>query len=80
MLGRIKRYSQALGPGIVTGASHNDPAEISTYSIAGASAGYTFLTVARGCQIRSYGAGIMSWRSSAKVFSQYACQGSSTDR
>lgn len=36
-------YLRALGPGLITGASDNDPAGISTYSVAGARTGYTFL-------------------------------------
>ena len=42
MLG-VRDPLRSLGPGIVTGVSDNDPAGISTYSIAGASAGYAFL-------------------------------------
>lgn len=40
MMGRWKSYFRALGPGLVTGASDDDPAGVSTYSIAGASTGY----------------------------------------
>lgn len=40
---RWTRYLKALGPGLITGASDNDPAGISTYSVAGAKTGYTFL-------------------------------------
>ncbi len=40
------RYVRALGPGVITGASDDDPSGISTYSIAGASAGYSMLWVA----------------------------------
>jgi NRAMP (natural resistance-associated macrophage protein)-like metal ion transporter len=36
-------YLRALGPGLITGASDNDPAGISTYSVAGARTGYGFL-------------------------------------
>ena len=35
-----------LGPGLITGASDDDPSGISTYSIAGASFGYSFLWTA----------------------------------
>lgn len=35
-----------LGPGLITGAADDDPSGISTYSIAGASAGYSMLWVA----------------------------------
>ncbi len=41
--GRAIRYVRTLGPGLITGASDDDPSGISTYSIAGASAGYTML-------------------------------------
>jgi len=37
------QYLRSLGPGLITGASDDDPSGISTYSIAGASAGYTML-------------------------------------
>lgn len=40
-----KRYLSILGPGLITGASDDDPSGISTYSIAGASAGYSMLWV-----------------------------------
>jgi NRAMP (natural resistance-associated macrophage protein)-like metal ion transporter len=36
----------SLGPGLITGASDDDPSGISTYSIAGASFGYSFLWTA----------------------------------
>lgn len=39
-------YLRTLGPGLITGASDDDPSGISTYSIAGASAGYTMLWAA----------------------------------
>jgi NRAMP (natural resistance-associated macrophage protein)-like metal ion transporter len=41
-----KRYLSILGPGLITGASDDDPSGISTYSIAGASAGYSMLWIA----------------------------------
>jgi len=37
---------KSLGPGLVTGASDNDPAGISTYAVTGASTGYSFLWLA----------------------------------
>lgn len=43
---RAAQYLRTLGPGLITGASDDDPSGISTYSIAGASAGYTMLWTA----------------------------------
>lgn len=43
VVNKIKHYLRALGPGVITGASDNDPAGISTYSVAGARTGYQFL-------------------------------------
>jgi len=40
---RIIRFLQMLGPGLITGAADDDPSGISTYSVAGASAGYSML-------------------------------------
>ncbi len=40
------RYFRLLGPGLVTGASDDDPGGITTYSIAGASLGYGMLWTA----------------------------------
>lgn len=40
------RYFKLLGPGLVTGASDDDPGGITTYSIAGASLGYGMLWTA----------------------------------
>src|SRR6185295_2713313 len=40
---RIRRFLQALGPGVVTGAADDDPSGIATYSIAGARFGTSFL-------------------------------------
>jgi NRAMP (natural resistance-associated macrophage protein)-like metal ion transporter len=40
------RYLRVLGPGLVTGASDDDPSGITTYSIAGASLGYGMLWTA----------------------------------
>ncbi|QEM07828.1 divalent metal cation transporter [Mucilaginibacter rubeus] len=43
MLKKIKKFLGALGPGIVTGASDDDPSGIATYSQAGAKYGLTTL-------------------------------------
>jgi len=42
----IVRYFRLLGPGLVTGASDDDPSGITTYSVAGASLGYSMLWTA----------------------------------
>ena len=42
----LVRYFRILGPGLVTGASDDDPSGIATYSIAGAAHGYLFLWTA----------------------------------
>jgi NRAMP (natural resistance-associated macrophage protein)-like metal ion transporter len=42
----LVRYFQTLGPGLVTGASDDDPSGITTYSVAGAAYGYGFLWTA----------------------------------
>lgn len=42
---KLRRFLSILGPGLITGASDDDPSGISTYSIAGASAGYSMLWV-----------------------------------
>jgi NRAMP (natural resistance-associated macrophage protein)-like metal ion transporter len=42
----LVRYFKLLGPGLVTGASDDDPSGITTYSIAGASFGYGMLWTA----------------------------------
>src|SRR5215218_8314373 len=39
-MGRVKRFSANLGPGLITGAADDDPSGISTYSVTGASLGY----------------------------------------
>ncbi|MFI4928193.1 MAG: divalent metal cation transporter, partial [Burkholderiales bacterium] len=39
-------YLQALGPGLVTGASDDDPSGIATYAQAGSSFGFSFLWAA----------------------------------
>lgn len=43
MLKKLKSFTKKLGPGIITGASDDDPSGIATYSIAGASQGYNLL-------------------------------------
>jgi NRAMP (natural resistance-associated macrophage protein)-like metal ion transporter len=45
MTERIKKLWKSLGPGLITGASGNDPAGITAYSIAGARYGYVMLWV-----------------------------------
>src|SRR5262245_1597116 len=44
--GRLRRYLRLLGPGLITGASDDDPAGIATYAVAGASLGYSTLWTA----------------------------------
>lgn len=44
--GRFVAYWRSLGPGLVTGASDNDPSGITTYSVAGATTGYGLLWMA----------------------------------
>ena len=43
---RVVRFLKILGPGLVTGASDDDPSGIATYAIAGASQGYALLWTA----------------------------------
>jgi Mn2+/Fe2+ NRAMP family transporter len=43
---RIRRFWQALGPGVTTGAADDDPSGIATYSIAGAQLGTSLLWTA----------------------------------
>src|SRR5947209_861932 len=43
---RVKRFLNMLGPGLVTGASDDDPSGIGTYAMAGAQLGYTPLWTA----------------------------------
>jgi NRAMP (natural resistance-associated macrophage protein)-like metal ion transporter len=43
---RFCRYCAGLGPGLVTGCADDDPSGISTYSMAGAAAGYGLLWTA----------------------------------
>jgi NRAMP (natural resistance-associated macrophage protein)-like metal ion transporter len=42
----VKRFLKILGPGLITGASDDDPSGIGTYAIAGAQLGYTTLWLA----------------------------------
>jgi len=44
--GWLRGYLRALGPGLVTGASDDDPSGIATYSQAGATYGFSFLWAA----------------------------------
>src|SRR6266446_7049937 len=41
--GAVKEFLTALGPGLITGASDDDPSGIVTYSMAGAAFGYATL-------------------------------------
>lgn len=45
-MGRCGHLIRVLGPGLITGASDDDPSGISTYSVAGASTGFSMLWVA----------------------------------
>src|SRR5215831_2001383 len=45
-LGKITAYLKALGPGLITGASDDDPSGIGTYAQTGAQFGYTQLWTA----------------------------------
>jgi NRAMP (natural resistance-associated macrophage protein)-like metal ion transporter len=40
---RVEHFFRALGPGLITGAADDDPSGISTYSVAGATAGFSML-------------------------------------
>jgi NRAMP (natural resistance-associated macrophage protein)-like metal ion transporter len=42
----VKRFLKVLGPGLVTGASDDDPSGIGTYAVAGASLGFSTLWMA----------------------------------
>src|SRR5258708_6760447 len=42
----VKRFFLVLGPGLVTGASDDDPSGIGTYAVAGASLGFGTLWMA----------------------------------
>jgi NRAMP (natural resistance-associated macrophage protein)-like metal ion transporter len=44
--GLVWRFFSNLGPGLITGAADDDPSGISTYSVAGASLGYSILWTA----------------------------------
>ncbi len=44
--GPIRRFFGVLGPGLITGASDDDPSGIGTYSVAGASYGFSMLWLA----------------------------------
>jgi NRAMP (natural resistance-associated macrophage protein)-like metal ion transporter len=44
--GRVRRFFRDLGPGVITGAADDDPSGISTYSVAGATFGYSTLWTA----------------------------------
>ncbi|MBV8149065.1 MAG: divalent metal cation transporter [Candidatus Eremiobacteraeota bacterium] len=46
ILSRVTRFFQVLGPGLITGAADDDPSGISTYSVAGASGGFSMLWLA----------------------------------
>src|SRR6202165_2686251 len=46
---RFKRLLKVLGPGLITGASDDDPSGIGTYSVTGAQYGYAFLWTAPWC-------------------------------
>ncbi|MGA8574594.1 MAG: divalent metal cation transporter [Candidatus Cybelea sp.] len=45
MFSSIRRLFSTLGPGLITGASDDDPSGITTYAMAGASTGYSMLWV-----------------------------------
>src|SRR5438067_568848 len=42
----VLRFLKVLGPGLITGASDDDPSGIGTYAVAGASLGYSTLWTA----------------------------------
>ena len=42
----IREFFKTLGPGLITGASDDDPSGIGTYAMAGASLGYSTLWTA----------------------------------
>lgn len=46
MIVKLKKLLSRFGPGVITGASDDDPSGIATYSIAGASQGYSLLWTA----------------------------------
>jgi NRAMP (natural resistance-associated macrophage protein)-like metal ion transporter len=43
LLNRVAGFFRQLGPGLITGAADDDPSGISTYSVAGATTGYSML-------------------------------------
>jgi NRAMP (natural resistance-associated macrophage protein)-like metal ion transporter len=43
MISKIRKFFSILGPGLITGAADDDPSGISTYSVAGATTGYSML-------------------------------------
>jgi NRAMP (natural resistance-associated macrophage protein)-like metal ion transporter len=43
VIARVRAFFANLGPGLITGAADDDPSGISTYSVAGASTGYSML-------------------------------------
>ena len=45
-MNKLKKFWKSLGPGLVTGASDDEPSAIATYTIAGAKFGYSMLWVA----------------------------------
>src|SRR5205807_6606476 len=45
-LSPLRRFFRILGPGLITGASDDDPSGIGTYSVAGARFGYSLLWTA----------------------------------
>ena len=44
--GRVRQFFTNLGPGLITGAADDDPSSIATFSVTGASFGYTLLWTA----------------------------------
>src|SRR3990167_3709980 len=46
MSNKLKKFWKSIGPGLVTGASDDEPSAIATYSIAGAKFGYSVIWVA----------------------------------
>ena len=46
MPNKLKKFWKSIGPGLVTGASDDEPSAIATYSIAGAKFGYSMLWIA----------------------------------
>ncbi|HYL27494.1 MAG TPA: Nramp family divalent metal transporter, partial [Candidatus Nitrosotalea sp.] len=46
LMDSLRRFFRNLGPGLITGAADDDPSGISTYSVAGATTGYSMLWLA----------------------------------